>query len=140
MYSLIIQRHISLFNIHIDANLHHSLDNPLQHDTQPLTTGDRKVGPLPLTTSLHSVRQKCNYTFKYLSKIPRTAPLLSESFVLLVMFKADQQPMLHAREFVSLQILVWIVAGFFALILSTNRTCFLGMITGFLSGGDNLDL
>ena len=72
-----------------------------------------------------------------LLRVPRSAPF-AESFVMLVMFKADQQPrnlLLCARIFVSFLIFVWIVVGFSAHIHLTNHTGFLRMITCFLFGG-----
>ena len=73
-----------------------------------------------------------------LLRIPRTAP-----FVLVFCFAGNVQSRSAAgkpitmREnlFVSLLILVCIVVGFSTHILSTDQTCLLRMITGFLSGG-----
>ena len=73
-----------------------------------------------------------------LLRIPKTAP-----FVLVYCFAGNAQSRSTAEElitmrenlFVSLFILVWIVVGFSALILSTEQTCFLLMIAGFLFGG-----
>ena len=73
-----------------------------------------------------------------LLRIPRTAP-----FVLVFCFAGNVQSRSAAgkpitmREnlFVSLLILVWTVVGFSTHILSTDQTCFVRMITGFLSGG-----
>ena len=95
-------------------------------------------------------KYSCVYTFmsKYadktlmkkpqLLKIPRTAP-----FVLVFCFAgnvksrsaAGKPTTMRENLFVSLLILVWIVVGFSTHILSTDQTCSLRMITGFLSGG-----
>ena len=66
-------------------------------------------------------------------RIPRTAPFV---LVFCQSRSAARKPItMRENLFVSFLIIVWIVVGFSTHIFSTDQTCFLRMITGFLSGG-----